>query len=280
MTYIVFDIGGTSTRVAKSTDLRTLEDMRKFNTPRSFEEGIAAVVAAAKDLLGGEAAEGAAGGIRGVLAHDRSTLLSESVLTDWVGKPIRDSLTEGFGVTPIIENDAVLAGAGEAAFGAGKGYPIVAYHTVSTGVGGARIVDGEPDPAAYNFEPGKMVIDPDKTLCPDCPGNTLESYVSGSAVEARFGKKPYEIPQSDPLWAELAKWLAVGLSTTVAYWSPDVIVLGGSMILGEPRILREDVERELKELLGSSMPLPVIADAHHRDEAGLYGGLALLARPS
>jgi predicted NBD/HSP70 family sugar kinase len=212
------------------------------------------------------------------MEKDKGGILSESVLTDWVGKPVRERLAETLAAPITLENDATLAGVGEANFGAGKGYDIVAYHTISTGVGGARIVGGMPDESTHNFEPGKIVIDPDNTLCPDCPGNTFEEYVSGAAVEARFGKKPYEIAQEDPLWAELAKWLAIGLKTTVAYWSPDIIVLGGSMILGEPRIFREDIERELANILEAEIPAPIVADAQWRDEAGLYGGLAMLAR--
>jgi glucokinase len=50
-------------------------------------------------------------------------------------------------------------GLGEAVFGAGKGREIVVYMTISTGVGGARIVGGKIDASAMGFEPGHQIID-------------------------------------------------------------------------------------------------------------------------
>ena len=38
--YILFDIGGTKTRVVASEDLETYGEPIKFETPKSFDEGI------------------------------------------------------------------------------------------------------------------------------------------------------------------------------------------------------------------------------------------------
>ena len=59
-------------------------------------------------------------------------------------------------------------------------------------------------------------------------------------------------------------------------WSPNVIVLGGSMIVGDPRILLEDIVRHAGEALGELVPCPDILDATLKDEGGLYGAMALL----
>ena len=90
--------------------------------------------------------------------------------------------------------------------------------------------------------------------------------------------KPYEIPQDDDVWDELAGYLAIGLKNTIMYWSPDVIVLGGSMIVGDPRIFLDDIVRHTKEVLGDQMACPDIVDATLKDEGGLYGAMALLAQ--
>ncbi len=90
-----------------------------------------------------------------------------------------------------------------------------------------------------------------------------------------MGKKPYDIAQSDHVWTELALYLAHGLKNTAVYWSPDVIVLGGSMIIGDPRILRADITTYTQMLLGD-VECPAIVDASLGDEAGLFGGLAVL----
>jgi fructokinase len=107
---------------------------------------------------------------------------------------------------------------------------------------------------------------------------TLENLVSGTAIELRFGTKPYEIPQSDILWEELAEYLAQGMRNTVLYWSPDVIVLGGSMITGDPKIRVESVRKYTVESLNGFEPCPFITEAKLGDEAGLYGAMALLSK--
>lgn len=274
--FILFDIGGTNTRVAASEDLKTFSEPKKFKTPNNFDEGVALIVAAARGFAGDKKIDMAAGGIRGPLNKEKTELLSEDILTDWVAKPLVEKLSEELDTNVIIENDTAVVGMGEAHFGSGQGYEIVVYHTVSTGVGGVRIVEGEIDEASFGFEPGKQIIDPDHTLCPACETGILEDIISGSALERRFKKKPYEIPQDDPVWDELAKWLSYGLKNTITYWSPDAIVLGGSMIVGDPRIFRDDIVRYTKETLGGLVPCPEIFDAELGDVGGLYGAMAII----
>jgi predicted NBD/HSP70 family sugar kinase len=274
--YALFDIGGTKTRVAVSRDLISFGKPVKFDTPQNYGDGLTAVADAIKKLAHGEHMDGCAGGIRGPLLPDHSGIAHDDVLIGWQGKPLAADLGARIGVSVHLENDAALAALGEAHFGAGKGYRIVAYHTVSTGVGGARVVDGKIDAASRGFEPGHQTIDIDKTVCPTCESGDLEDLISGTAIEKRFGKKPYDIPQSHPIWDELAHYLAHGLKNTIVYWSPDVIVLGGSMIVGDPRIKLEDVERHTKELLADLIPCPPIKDALLLDNAGLYGAMILL----
>ena len=48
MSYILFDIGGTNTRVAITEDLKTFQKPIKFTTPINFKEGMEKIVAAAK----------------------------------------------------------------------------------------------------------------------------------------------------------------------------------------------------------------------------------------
>ena len=78
---------------------------------------------------------------------------------------------------------------------------------------------------------------------------TLENLVSGTAVEKRLGMKPYDIPQSDVIWDELAGYLAQGLRNTILYWSPEAIILGGSMIIGDPKIPLEAIRKATVEVL-------------------------------
>jgi glucokinase len=276
--YILFDIGGTNTRVAQTDDLHALGEIKKFDTALSYSEGIQNIRNTINELTEGADITAMAGGIRGPLNHEKTGITSEVKLVDWVGRSVVADLQEACDVPVYLENDSALVGLGEAVYGAGRDYEIVAYHTVSTGVGGARYVNGKIDASSVGFEPGHQVIDVDRTVLGLHTPPTLENLVSGTALEKRRGVKPYEIPQDDEVWDELAQYLAAGLKNTTVYWSPDIIVLGGSMILGDPRIFLEPIQKYTKEALGDLMAPPVIADALFRDEGGLYGAMALLAQ--
>jgi predicted NBD/HSP70 family sugar kinase len=91
-----------------------------------------------------------------------------------------------------------------------------------------------------------------------------------------MGIKPYEIDQTDAIWGQLAYYLAHGLRNSILYWSPDVIVLGGSMIVGNPRILLDDIIKNTNEVVGEVTDVPLIVDAALGDYAGLYGAMAIL----
>jgi predicted NBD/HSP70 family sugar kinase len=274
--YILFDIGGTKTRIASSSDLTHFDEPIKFDTPEHFDEGIKTFVRAVKDLTGDQKITALGGGIRGPLNHEKTGIISESKLVDWVGRSLVDIFKEKFNAPVYLENDAAIVGLGEALHGAGMGYSIVAYHTVSTGVGGARIIDGKIDVSSVGFEPGHQVLDVDRSVLGPAEKHTLENLVSGASLEKRRGMKPYEISQDDPVWNELACYLARGLKNTIVYWSPDVIVLGGSMIIGDPRIFLADIKRHTEKVLDGIVPCPPIVDAELKDEGGLYGAMVLL----
>lgn len=277
MTYVLFDIGGTNTRISFSEDLTSFDHTQKFKTPQSFEEGIKNVA----DIITqqcGSSVRAIAGGVRGSLSEDRSQIVRDDILSDWVDRPIVESLSSALRTKVFLENDAALAGLGEAHFGAGKGQDIVVYHTVSTGVGGAKIERGVIDGYNVGFEPGRQILDIDRTILGDDILPTLENLVSGTALENRTGEKPYDIPQEDAVWDQLAFYLAHGLRNSVLYWSPDIIVLGGSMIIGNPRILLSDIIKHTEVVLDGEADCPPIVDAKLGDYAGLYGAMALLSQ--
>ncbi len=278
MCYVLFDVGGSKTRVGVSDDLSQLTNSVAFDTLQKSAEGIKKITEEAKKLAGDQKIRMVAGGIRGVLDGEKEGMIEDpgGVLTDWVDESIVSKLKKILGAEVFLENDAALAGMGEAVYGAGEGHEIVVYHTISTGVGGAKIEEGMIDDYRQGFEPGHQILDVDHTILGEDVEPTLENLVSGGAIEARMGMKPYDIAQDDALWDQLAYYLAHGLRNSILYWSPDVIVLGGSMIVGDPRILLDDIIKYTNEVLGEVADVPLILDATLGDEGGLYGAMALL----
>jgi predicted NBD/HSP70 family sugar kinase len=276
MSYIVFDIGGTKTRVALSEDLVTLNEVKSFPTPKSFKAGIEAMKKTIEEMKPKTPIKAICGGVRGLLNEQKSGIENDAILSGWAKSPITEAFSKHFKVPTYLENDTALAGLGEAVFGAGKGVDIFVYHTISTGVGGVKIVHGQIDEASSGFEPGHQVLDIDRTILGDEISPTLENLVSGAGLELRLGMKPREIPQEDTVWDELAEYLAQGLRNTILYWSPEVIVLGGSMILGDPKIPLDAIRKYTVEVLDGFVTCPFITTAMLGDEAGLYGAMAYL----
>ncbi|MCA9365583.1 ROK family protein [Candidatus Kaiserbacteria bacterium] len=270
----LIDIGGTYTRIARSDDGETLSAVEVFKTPNLYKKGIEKISEATKKLEI-KKPEFVACGIRGLLTEDRSMLQNDGVLTDWVKKPLKKDLEKLYKIEVRLENDTALAGLGEAVYGAGKDIDIVVYHSISTGVGGVKVEAGKVDQASMGFEPGHQILDIDRTVLGDDITPTLENLVSGTAVEERLGVKPKDIPQNDVIWDELAEYLSQGLRNTILYWSPDVIVLGGKMMTGDPAIPIEAIRRYTVDVLDEFVPCPFITVSKLGDEACLYGGLVL-----
>ncbi len=279
MTHILFDIGGTNTRVAVAKNLDGLAAIESFPTPTNPDDGLTRVLETAADLLGPDIElESAAGGIRGQLNEDRTRMLQDDLLPKWQDYPIVDTLHQAWKCPVYLENDTAMAAIGEAVRGAGKDFSLVVYHTISTGVGGAKVEYGWLDDASVGFEPGHQVIDIDRTVLGPDISPTLENLVSGRAVEERTGSKPYDIPQDDVLWDTLASYLGQGLRNTILYWSPEVIVLGGSMITGDPRIPLDAIRTHTVRALDGFTESPFITNATLGDTAGLYGALTYLGQ--
>lgn len=281
--FLLFDIGGTRMRLAVSADGISFGEPQTVLTPQDFEKGMAAFAEAFSKLAGGGAIEAVAGGIAGVLDASHERLLASPNLPLWETRPLKEKI-EGLLTTSsiFIENDAALVGLGEAVYGAGKGAKIVAFVTVSTGVGGARIVNGKIDTYTLGFEPGHQIIDADSTICPECkrtegeetfPGD-LESHISGAALKRRFGRDPTEIT-NQAVWDEVARLLAYGLNNTIVHWSPEVVILGGPLVL-EDKISVEAVDSYLRKILRIYPNVPEVKKAQLEDKGGLYGALAYL----
>ena len=171
-----------------------------------------------------------------------------------------------------MENDTALVGLGEATSGAGLGKSIVAYITVSTGVGGVRIVDGKIDRNSFGFEPGHQVILPNGSSC-NCGGiGHLETLVAGFYLERTYKQKPEDIKDPE-VWDEVAKYLGLGLCNSIVHWSPDIVVLGGAVMKS---VDLEKVKVYLKEYLTIFPQPPDLVPAKFDADGGLYGALELL----
>lgn len=280
--YLVFDIGGTKMRIATSVDGENLDPPVVFSTPEKLEEATQKISEAVGQLAGGKKIEKAAGGIRGILNPEKTSLYYDQHLSAWVDQPIKKSFEDVLGCPVFLENDTAMVGLGESVKGAGVDHEIFIYMTISTGVGGVRIVNKRIDESNFGFEPGHQIIDADGSIWFDKvafqrqgwrPGE-LESLVSGTAVKERYGKQPYEITD-DKVWDDLSHLLAQGLANSILHWSPNAIILGGGM-MKSPGISIKKVNFYLSDILRRLHNLPTVKLAQLKDFGGLHGALWFL----
>jgi glucokinase len=272
--FIVIDVGGTSTRVASSKDGKTILKKERFSTPQDFEEGVSSITKAVKNLVGQKQIQGVAIGVPGTIDHRNGRTIRVPNIRSWDGIDVSYIFQSKLGVPVRVVNDAELAALGEAVFGAGKQHSIVAYITVSTGVGGALVADKRLVPSAYNREPGQITVDPKGERSPRSGHiGTLEMHASGTAFRERFGLEPKDC--DDPkIWRGYAAFLGEGIINVLLLWSPEILIIGGGLsragdLLFDP--LRKFIDKNLM-----MFPPPPIVPAELGDDAGLYGGLVLL----
>lgn len=261
---IAFDIGGTNMRVASiiGGDLGKIEKKR---TPKDPKEGVLQFAELVRACAPGEAMEAAAGGFPGAVPEGIVRLSPN--LPQWEGFALATEFSKALGCSVSMRNDADLATLGEAVYGAGKGKRIVAYIGVGTGVGGGRVTDGAIDASAFSLEPGHQILDMrDK--------KDVEALVSGRAFEKRFGVHPKDAPRE--AYVEMTPVLALALYNTIVHWSPEVLILGGSMMNEENGYRLEDIRRALEALPRTVPHLPELRLAEFKDTAGLHGARALL----
>ncbi|MDO4539582.1 MAG: ROK family protein [Syntrophomonadaceae bacterium] len=186
---------------------------------------------------------------------------------NWSGLALRRELSAIFGRDVWLDNDANLAAWGEYCFAAPEGCRDMIYITVSTGIGGALIIDG----ALYRGvsggagELGHMVMIPDGPPC-GCGGHgCLEAVASGTALSRELAARlaaggaqhisalapagqtpgPPEIaaaarngdPEALALLQPVTRYLGAAIAGLVNVFNPQLITIGGGIGLNMADLL-------------------------------------------
>jgi glucokinase len=243
----------------------------------------------------------------GIIDVPKGIVTASPSLPGWHDIPVQRRMEEETGLRCFLTNDATAAVVAEHRLGAGRGFHNLIYMTISTGIGGGILVDGNlyTGSSGCAGEVGHMIIDADGPPC-NCGGTgCLEALASGLAVakEARRriarGTKSILIElaegesqnisaktvataaqRGDPLALEVvsrvATYLGIGMANLVNIFNPDRIILGGGMSkMGD--LLLDPVRRTVAE---RAFKLPVraaeIVPCELGDEVGVVGAALCL----
>src|SRR3989304_4980585 len=143
------DIGGTKTLSAVVDAQGRVLARRRIETPQrgpaDFVQVLARELSPLLGLAGLQKEDllGLGVGAPGPLAPETGVVFEPPNLAGWRDVPLGTMLFDATGVPTFVENDANAAALGEAWVGAGVGVRDQIYITVSTGIGGGLIFNGD-----------------------------------------------------------------------------------------------------------------------------------------
>ena len=210
-----------------------------------------------------------------------------------------------------IENDANASALAEYRFGGGRGYNAVLYMTMSTGIGGGIVLDGQIYHGANDSagEVGHQILLPDGPLCGCGKRGCLEALCSGPAIarrsQAAIRKQPVNKKASTmlsltngrienvksehvleaaragdtlalELVSETAYYMGWGIANLVNVLNPDIVLLGTIAIAAGDLLLDPIRETVSKFAMARPAAAVEIKPAQLGDTLGDLAAVALV----
>jgi predicted NBD/HSP70 family sugar kinase len=216
-------------------------------------------------------------GISGIVDAAKGRVLLSPDLPVLNGEQVAALLSEAIALPVAIDNDDLLAAAGEVSYGAARGCADVAFLSLGYGVGAGLMVGGRPVHGARSSAGAIAYFAPDG----------LERRASGRSIPLRYverggvdddvsAERVFELADDDDpaavaVVAEAVEALGDLVVNVAAMLDPEVIVLGGGLVRGQPG-LRDQLGSRLVEALPFPPRLVVSAlgeDAVARGAASL-----------
>lgn len=310
------DIGGTQIRAAVLRGATLLSRVRLLtgedSTPDRVIPRICVAIQQALTEAGIELEQvrGIGVGSAGQLDSRTGVIFSAQNLLGWDHVPLRDELKRTFINTPLyVENDANVAALGEYLLGAGRGCSNIVYLTISTGIGGGIVIDGQllRGVSGTAGELGHMTIDWRGGRCTCGNNGCLEYLASGTAIarcaneaiaagqgaellafvqtlgkhnaiDARIVGQAAEagVPLARSIITQAAEALGAGMVNIIHIFNPERIILGGGVTKIGPMFL----ETAAQIVNTCAIPVPrqavQIVQAQLGEDAGLIGAGALI----
>jgi glucokinase len=251
-TIIGLDIGGTKTAILEGNFDAEILQRREIPTRAqdafdvTFERintEIGVVMKSAQ--LAGHHVGAMSVSIGGPLKIEEGIIQAPPHLPNWVNVPLKDLLTQRYGVPVYVEHDGNAGALAEFLFGAGRGLKNLIFLTTGTGLGGGIIIDGQiyrgtTDTAG---EVGHVRLADDGPVEYGKAGS-WEAFCSGAGmVQLAHSMFPGHYPESlstrelvtqalngeteaRQVIRKSGEWLGRGLAMLVDTLNPQMIVLG------------------------------------------------------
>ncbi len=299
MTIICLDVGGTQLRAARFDRQARLLQHKRVPTLAHEPRVTQRLFSLVADIWpAAEPVEAISAAIPGPVTPD-GRILSAPNIPEWQNFPLQDRLQARFNVPVLLANDANMAALGEWRYGAGQHCNNMLYLTISTGIGGGAICNGQllTGSQGLGAEFGHVPVSADGPRCSCGQPGHLEAYASGTAItawtrEQLAAGRPSTLQepldaeriaaaarQGDALAIEAYQragfYLGLALSGFLHLFNPQVVVLGGG-VSQSGELLFAPLRRTLEERIFRSNYVQQLRlmSSQLGDEAGLLGALA------
>jgi glucokinase len=291
MPVLGLDIGGTKLAAGVVDADGGVHGFVTAATDRDGDAGVARLFELGRRALSqsGLDAEAIGIGCGGPLDSVDGVLTAPLHLPGWHDVAVVALAQDAFGRPAVLDNDATAACAGEHRYGAGRGTRNMVYLTVSTGVGGGVVLDGQlhRGHSGNGGELGHVTVDWHGRRCRGCGRRgCLEAYASGTSIAERaeeaglHGATAADVAQAARagntvaarLWDETCEALACGITSIANLFDPEVVVLGGGVVRTGEQLLAPVRERVAEQVLGD--PVAIVAAASG-DAVGVVGAAAV-----
>ena len=255
------DVGGTNIRIAIVDEDGNLYDVIKQSTKAKNIEGLKAQILELISLVDLKKYNvcGIGIGVPGPVKPDGTVIYIPNL-----------NISESFNLKEMIEketnlpvyvgNDANVAGLAEAFVGNGKGYNVVQYITMSTGIGGGLIINKKMITGANGLaqEIGSMIVKnggraPSIYKAKGCiEGEASGTMLSLNAVvlglDCQNAGDVFRLASEGNVVAfslkeEFVSNIAAFIGSIVAYMEPDIFVLGGGLMKSKDYFLDEVIKK-------------------------------------
>jgi glucokinase len=208
---LALDFGGTklAAAVVEGNDRKQLQSCRRaFSPPNAnARTDIEIMRSLAHELLTGTQPTAIGVSFGGPVDAKTGTVRLSHHVAGWENTPLREILETEFQAPAIVDNDANVAALGEYRYGAGQGYDSLFYITVSTGIGGGWILNGQSWRGTDGMagEIGHTVVDPAGPVCLCGKRGCVERLASGPYMAQQARERLQAQPQQGALLRHLVK---------------------------------------------------------------------------
>ena len=228
---LAIDIGGTKVDIAVVARSGDVIRRERFAVRDHEHDLFDHIVRTARHVMGHDDVRCVGVACAGPM-RDAGEEVSPLNITAWRSFPLRRRLRDAFGDDVYVDGDVRALALAEGAFGAATNDTSYASLVVSTGIGGAfvlngRLVDGASGNAGHI---GHLNVVPDGTLCSCGSFGCLEAEASGWAIEARTGRPASEADSSTR--ERTARLVGRAVGTLAAVLDFDRCYVAGAVALG------------------------------------------------